>query len=317
MLTLGIPKGSLQESTLALFAKAGFGFYGSERSLWLSSNDPEMNPVLLRPQEIPRYVADGTLDCGLAGLDWITETGCGDHVRLLADLCYSKRSFQPVRWVLAVGKDSPFKSVDDLKSVGEPAAKGFSGHGDWFAPEEDRQTRRPLRIATELVKVTEAWLAERGIVAEVDFSWGATEAKVPQFADAIVECTETGASLRANGLEILDTIFESTTQFFANKKTYRDNPWKRTKLDGIALLLKSCLAADAKVSIHVQAPLASVEAIKTVIPADATVSVWEGHNGESMIEIVVDKNASRELLPSLAREGARRISVVSLGMLYE
>lgn len=302
---------------MALFAKAGFNFYGSERSLWLSANDPELNPVLLRPQEIPRYVADGTLDCGLAGLDWITETGCADQVRLLADLCYSKRSFRPVRWVLAVAKDSPHRTVDDLKNAAGEPARGFSGHGDWFVPEDDQTDKRPLRIATELIKVTEDWLAERGIVAEVDFSWGATEAKVPQFADAIVECTETGSSLRANGLEIIETVFESTTQFFANKRTYKNDEWKRTKLDGIALLLKSCLAADAKVSIHIQAPKGSLEAVRNVIPTDANISVWEGQNGENMIEIVVDKGASRDLVPALAREGAQRISVVSLGMLYE
>src|SRR5262245_60127667 len=171
-ITLGIPKGSLEESTLALFSRAGFSFYGSNRSLWLSSNDPEIKPVLLRPQEIPLFVACGSLDCGLSGLDWITETKCSDRVRLLADLCYSKRSFRPVRWVLAVAQDSRYKTVQDLKSAGNT----------------------PIKVSTELKSTTENWLAERGESGEGDLSWGGTEAKVPVFADANVDCTETGQS---------------------------------------------------------------------------------------------------------------------------
>ena len=222
VLTIGVPKGSLQEATLSLFKAAGLSFYGSERSLWLSSNDVEVKPVLLRPQEIPLYVAKGDLDCGLSGLDWITERGCLDSLRLLADLQYSKQSFRPVRWVLAVPQDSPWQKLDDLQNL-----------------------QKPLRVSTELKGVSESWFAERGIFAEVDFSWGATEAKAPYFADAIVECTETGSSLRANRLRILETVFQSTTQFFSNKQVYQNVSWKRTKLDSIALLLKSCLAADS------------------------------------------------------------------------
>lgn len=294
-LTIGIPKGSLQESTLSLFSRAGFSFYGSERSLWLGANDPEIRPVLLRAQEIPLYVANGSLDCGLAGRDWIAETRCLDAVRVLADLCYSKRTFRPVRWVLAVANDSVYTSVEDFKNLGNV----------------------PKRVSTELKQITENWLAERGIIAEVDFSWGATEAKVPTFADAIVECTETGTSLQANGLRILDTVFESTTQFFANKKVYKTDEWKRNKLEGMALLLRSCLAADVKVTVHVEAPASCQEALKAAIPPQASFSVWQGEESSILIDIIIDKTDARDLVPLLARHGARRVTVAGLGMLYD
>ncbi|MBU1487975.1 ATP phosphoribosyltransferase [bacterium] len=293
-LTIGIPKGSLEESTLSLFAKAGFRFYGSDRSFWLTSNDPELKPVLLRPQEIPLYVANGELDCGLAGWDWIIENSCDEQIRMLADLCYSKRSFRPVRWVLAVSNESSFRDVNELKTI-DP----------------------PIRISTELKMVTESWLSERGIIADVSFSWGATEAKVPVFADAIVECTETGVSLLANGLRILDTVLYSTTRFFANKKVYKSSDWKRGKLDGIALLLKSCLVAETKTSLHAQVPNSEIEIVKALIPSEANFSVWEGQEEVMLLEIIIDKDKSRELVPVLARNGARKISLTSLGMLYE
>ncbi len=291
-LTIGIPKGSLQESTLGLFSRAGFSFQGSERSLWLSSNDPEIKPVLLRPQEIPIYVARGELDCGLSGLDWITERKCNDRVHILADLCYSKRSFRPVRWVLAVAENSPYKTVEDLK-------------------------QNHLRISTELEEVTKEWLSERGMIDyEVNFSWGATEAKIPIFADAIVECTETGESLLENGLRILDTVFVSTTQFLANKDTYRHNDEKRSKMEGIAILLKSCLLAETKVGIQVQASSECSETLISLIPDDASFSVLQGQNGDVLIEIISEKDASRGLIPVLARSGAKRISVAPIGLLY-
>ncbi len=293
-LTIGIPKGSLEESTISLFAKAGFRFYGSERLLWLTSNDPELRPVLLRPQEIPLYVANGRLDCGLAGWDWIVENECAEHVRLLANLCYSKRSFRPVRWVLAVADDSGVHKVSDLKNL------------DY-----------PVRISTELCKVTENWLSERGIIADVRFSWGATEAKVPHFADAIVDCTETGSSLRANGLRIVETLLESTTQFFANKDIYKNDDWKRWKLDGIALLLNSCLAAERKVSLHMQVHESDAEIVKALIPSDANFSVWDGQDHIKLLEIIIDKEQSRDIIPVLVRNGAKKISIASLGMLYE
>lgn len=294
VITIGLPKGSLEESTLALFTRAGFAFHGSERSLWLSSNSPELRPVLIRAQEIPSYVANGSLDCGLSGWDWIKEKACEDQIRVLADLCYSKRTFRPVRWVLAVAKDSPYNSAEDLKKV-----------------------KSKPRISTELVKLTEDWLAEKGINAEVEFSWGATEAKVPFFADAIVEASETGASLMANGLRIIGTVFESTTKFFANKEVLKRDEWKESKLEDIALLLKSCLAADTKVTIHVEVPRDKAQVVQALIPTDASFSVWEGRAGDLLINIIVEKSLSRDMIPLLARNGANRITVSGLGMLYE
>jgi ATP phosphoribosyltransferase len=292
-LVIGIPKGSLEESTLGLFAQAGFRFYGSERSLWLTSNDREIEPVLLRPQEIPLYVADGSLDCGLAGWDWVLENGCEDRLRMLADLCYSKRTFRPVRWVLAVAQDSPFKTIEDLRA----------------APP-------PIRITTELQRFTESWLSERGIEATVSFSWGATEAKVPLLADALVECTETGSSLRANGLRIVTTLLESTTRFFANKEVHNTSDWKRAKLDGIALLLKSCLAAETKVVVHARVPRSEIEVVEALIPREADFSVWEGRRDVMLLEIVMEKEAARDLVPLLARHGALKVSLSPMSMFH-
>jgi ATP phosphoribosyltransferase len=338
VLKIGIPKGSLQESTLALFSAAGFSFRGSERSLRLSSNDPEIEPVLLRPQEIPVFVSRGNLDCGLAGLDWILETRSGwfkdgqfmGPLHLLADLQYSKQSFRPVKWVLAVPDDSPCRKTDDLKTL-----------------------RAPVRVSTELKWITENWLSKKGIIAEVDFSWGATEAKAGDFANAIVECTETGASLRANRLRILDDVLVSTTQFFAYKPiciqpkesdrpkatskeeeqskefkeqveefqkqvdAYKQSDWKRTKLAGIALLLKSCLAADAKVNVRVLAPLLKAEVIEALIPSSVSYSVWNGKKDEVLFDLIMDKASVRELVPVFARNGATKITGAKLDMFYE
>ncbi len=294
-LTLGIPKGSLQESTLALFARAGLSFYGSERSLWLESNAPEMQAVLLKPQEIPLYVEKGNLDCGLSGIDWIEETAKGQNkVRILADLCYSKQSSHPVRWVLAVAESSRWKTMEDLKN-----------------------NNPPVRVSTELKFITEKWLAERGIVAEVDLSYGATEAKPPIFADAIVDCTETGASLQANRLRILDTVFESTVRFFANKDVYQSNSWKQVKLDAIALLLRSCLKAHTKVNIRVQTPRSEAEVLQALIPTHASFTLWNSHNDDILLEIILEKGKTRELVPVLARNGAYSILVAPMDMLYE
>lgn len=330
VLKIGIPKGSLQESTLALFSAAGFSFRGSERSLRLSSNDPEIEPVLLRPQEIPLYVSRGDLDCGLAGRDWMVETQCKNKLYTLANLQYSKQSFRPVKWVLAVSEDSPYLKTDDLKTLG-----------------------RPVKVSTELKWITANWLSDRGIIAEVDFSWGATEAKAGEFADAIVECTETGASLRANRLRILDTVLESTTQFFAYNpiyvepkveihkdlppveaealrkeqegseefirkvEVYKKSDWKRSKLEGIALLLKSCLAADAKVSLRVRAPLLKAEVLEALIPSSVSYSIWNGRKDEVLFELIMDKASVRQLVPILARNGATKITGAKLDLFYE
>jgi ATP phosphoribosyltransferase len=294
---IGIPKGSLEESTLALFARAGYSFHGSERSLWLSSNDVQLKPVLLRPQEIPFYVSDGSLDCGLSGFDWISES-VENHENgvteedfvMLADLCYSKRTFRNIRWVLAVKKDGPFQHVRDLSGK---------------------------RISTELVSITERWLAEKGVNAKVSFSWGATEAKVGEFADAIVEATETGASLAANGLKILETVFTSSTRFFTNRTVYRQNDWRRAKLDGIALLLKSCLQADTKESLRVFGGPAELPSLIELIPADVKFIVTPSADGGGTIDLVISKVEARDLIPRLAGKGASRITTSPVGILYE
>jgi ATP phosphoribosyltransferase len=297
-LTIGIPKGSLQEQTLHLFSRAGFRFSSSSgRSLWLGSNDPEIQPVLLKPQEIPQFVRDGTLDCGLSGLDWITEMQCGDDIRTLADLCYSKKSFRPVRWVLAVPNDSKYETAADLEGK---------------------------RIATELKRVTGDWLAKQRVTAEVEFSWGATEAKVPHFADAIVECAETGASLIENGLRIIETVFESTTQFFANKKCYKENERKRKKLDDISLLLKSCLSADGMINIRAHfgnnkpiGDLLATELYK-IAPEGSLFSLTSYFKGRpTQIDLLVGKERVREVVPMLIAYGATTLSTHEIGLLYD
>ena len=293
-LLIGIPKGSLEGSTISLFKKAGYRFYGSDRSLWLSSNDPELKPVLLRPQEIPLYVAKGSLDCGLAGWDWIIENNCNGEIQMLSDLCYSKRSFQPVKWVLAVAEHSPFQKVRDFRGL-----------------------KPPVRISTELKFITENWLSERGIIADVRFSWGATEAKVPVFADAIVECTETGTSLQANGLRVIEVVIESTTRFFANKETFKKHQWKRDKLSEISLLLESCLIAETKLSLHAHILKSKLEIVKSLIPSTAQFMFWEGQDNLMYFEIIDIKDKIRKLVPTLARNGVQNISCSSLEILKE
>src|SRR3954469_22404569 len=221
-LKLGIPKGSLQEATVQLFARAGFNVYASTRSYFPTIDDPEIECMLIRAQEMARYVGDGVLDAGLTGLDWVAEhaaSGGGGTIVPLADLIYAKQSFGKVRWVLAVPEDSAFQSPRDLDGC---------------------------TIATELVRVTKAYFDSLGVRVNVEFSWGATGVKPPVLADAIVEATETGSTLRANRLRIVDTIMESNTQLIANKTALGDR-WKKTKLENIALLLKAAIEAQGRV----------------------------------------------------------------------
>src|SRR5213593_4790596 len=213
-LRLGLPAGSLQEATGELFRKAGYKITFASRSYYPTIDDPEIQCTLIRAQEMPRYVQDGSLDCGLTGHDWIVENDA--KVVELAELVFSKVSRRPVRWVLAVPNDSPIQSPADLQGK---------------------------RIATEVVNITRKWLASHGVTANVEFSWGATEVKPPKLADAIVEVTETGSSLRANNLRIVDDILQSTTRFIANKSAIKDS-WKKSKIDNIALMLQGCLAAE-------------------------------------------------------------------------
>ncbi len=293
-LLIGIPKGSLEESTVALFSRAGIRLWGSDRSLWLSSNDLDLRPVLLRPQEIPQYVAKGDLDCGLAGWDWILENNCNSEIRLLTDLCYSKRSFRPVRWVLAVPERSDIKTISDLQQISPP-----------------------VRISTELRSVTEDWLSNNGVIADVMFSWGATEAKAPVFADAIVECTETGSSLRANNLRIVDTILESTTRFFANKAVYNADEWKRGKVDALSLLLASCLKAEGRDSLRFTTDKETAPVLKNLIPSHIQMTLFNTGNGECAFDVIADRSLLKDIVPTLIRNGARKITVSPLEMMYE
>lgn len=282
-LVIGLPKGSLQESTYALFKKAGFEIKGGSRSYFPTIDDDEIELRLLRPQEMSRYVERGMLDAGIAGLDWIEANG--SDVVDLCSLVYSKQSKRPVRWVLAVPNGSSIQSVKDLEGK---------------------------RIATEGVGIVERWLERNGVKAEVEFSWGATEVKVPEFVDAIVDITETGSSLRANNLRIVDTLMESYTKFFCAKETWADE-WKRAKLEKIALLLKAALDAADKVLLKLNVGEANLEAVKALLPAlhAPTVSPL-AETGWYAIETVVDESVVREIIPALKENGAEGIIEISL-----
>ncbi|MEK6727976.1 MAG: ATP phosphoribosyltransferase [Candidatus Omnitrophota bacterium] len=280
VLKLGLPKGSLQESTFKIFRKAGFNVsLSSERSYFPSIDDREIEPVLLRAQEMSRYVQDGALDCGITGNDWILENK-SDVVRV-TDLAYAKQGLNKVRWVLAVPQDSGMKSVKDLEGK---------------------------RIATELVNVTREYFKENKVKVEVEFSWGATEVKVSAgLVDAIVELTETGRSLMANKLAEIATIAESTTQFIANKQAFR-NSWKKSKMEQIALLLKGAISAEEKVGLKMNVRKNDLKKVAAILPAlkKPTVSSLS-EDGWYAIETVIDEKIVRVLIPQLKNAGAQGI----------
>lgn len=278
VLTIGIPSGSLFDATIDLFAKAGFAISGSRRSYRPSVDDPELNIRLLRAQEISRYVEQGFLDCGITGQDWIAENE--SKVEELAELTYSKVSAQRTRWVLVVPEDSPVRSVEDL------AGK---------------------RIATEAVGLTRRFFESRGITAEVEFSWGATEVKVPDLVDAIVDITETGSSLRANKLRIVETLMESSPAFIANTTAARD-PWKREKMDTLVLLLKGALAARGLVGLKMNLPSNELKNLLEALPAlrNPTVSPLAQENWVA-VETVIEEKTVREIIPRLKSLGAEGI----------
>ena len=280
---LGLPKGSLQESTFALMKKAGWNFKVGSRSYMPTVNDPAIAARLIRPQEIARYVELGLLDAGLTGYDWIYENGA-DIVEV-AELCYSKATSNPVRWVVAVPNDSSIQSVKDLQGK---------------------------RIATEAVGLTTRYLAAHGVTAEVEFSWGATEVKAPELVDAIVELTETGSSLRANQLRIIDTVLTSTTRLIANKAAWADAS-KRAKIEQLALLLSGALNAENKVLLKMNAKAADVAAVSRVVPAlhSPTVNTLSDP-GWVAIETVVDESIVREIIPQLKAAGASGIIELAL-----
>ena len=281
-LRLGLPKGSLQESTIELFSRAGFNIYASPRSYFPAIDDPEIECTLIRAQEMARYVADEAVDAGLTGQDWIAEhlAATGDRVTPIADLVYSKQSFRKVRWVLAVPEDSRFRTVADLEGG---------------------------TVATELVRVTEAYFAERNMNVNVEFSWGATEVKPPQLADAIVEATETGSTLRANHLRIIDTVMTSNPQLIANESALADE-WKRGKLDNIALLLKAGIEAQDRVGLMLNARRGELDAVLALLPAlqRPTVAPLSDSDWVS-ISTVLEEREVRELIPKLKAAGGHGI----------
>ncbi len=277
-LKLGLPKGSLQESTIKLFDKAGYRIQVSSRSYYPTIDDQHIDCILVRAQEMARYVDHGIFDVGLTGKDWILEQNA--DVIEVAELRYAKGGLNPVRWVVAVPEDSPIKTVKDLKGK---------------------------RVATELVGYTKRYLKVQGVNAEVEFSWGATEVKPPRLADAIVELTETGSSLRANKLRIVEVMLESTTRLIANKKAWRD-PWKRKKIENMAMLLQGALAAEEKVGLKMNAPKESLKEICNLLPSMHAPTI--SHQTDPAwvsLEVILDEKTSRELIPRLKRRGASGI----------
>ena len=278
VLKLGIPKGSLEEATVNLFAKAGYQIKISSRSYFPSIDDDEIECMLIRAQEIARYVADGVLDAGLTGKDWVQENRV--EVEEIADLVYSKASSRPVRWVLAVPNDSPIKSVKDLQGK---------------------------RIATEVVSMTEDYLKKHGVTASVEFSWGATEVKPPKLADAIVEVTETGNSLRANNLRIVETLMESNTKFIMNKDSFKDE-WKKNKVDRLVLMLKGAMAANQKVGMLMNVPKKSLDAVIKILPPEVkpTLANLTDENWVDLT-VILEEKLVREIVPDLKSAGAEDI----------
>jgi len=278
LLKLGIPKGSLENATIDLFRRAGYNVTTSSRSYFPAIDDPEIECLLIRAQEMARYVENGVLDAGITGFDWVQENGATVHT--VCDLVYAKQSFGKVRWVLAVPENSPVQSVKDLEGK---------------------------VIATELVATTKRYLAERGVQAKVEFSWGATEVKPPELADAIVEVTETGSSLRANKLRIVETVLESNTQLIANVQSWED-PEKRRKIEDIALLLQGAIAALSKVGLMLNVRKSDLPAVLSVLPAlrKPTISALSDEEWLA-VNTVVDESTVRVIIPRLKEAGAEGI----------
>ena len=281
-LRLGIPKGSLQESTVQLFARAGFNIYVSSRSYFPTIDDPEIECTLIRAQEMARYVADEAVDAGLTGIDWIEEhrAATGEEVVSVTDLVYSKQSFRKVRWVLAVPEDSRYRSPRDLEGA---------------------------RISTELVRVTEQYFARLGVNVSVEFSWGATEVKPPDLADAIVEATETGSTLRANHLRIIGTVLESNPQLIANRQALDDEK-KRTKIENVALLLRAAMEAQGRVGLMLNVLRTDLDAVLGLLPALQRPTVSPLSDADWVaVSTVLEERDVRELMPRLRAAGAHGI----------
>jgi len=277
-LKLGIPKGSLQDATIALFGRAGWNIYANGRSYFPTIDDDEIECMLIRAQEMARYVEHGVLDAGLTGIDWVVESGL--DVVSATSLTYAKQSNRKVRWVLAVPEDSNYQRAEDLAG---------------------------LTIATELVEVTKRYFAEKNVPVKVEFSWGATEVKPPTLADAIVEVTETGSSLKANRLRIIDTVMESETRLIANKNAYSE-PWKREKIDTLALMLNAAIAAQGHVGLMLNVEQANLEAVVSVLPAlnSPTISTLSDA-GWVAVNTILQEDLVRKVIPRLKAAGATGI----------
>jgi ATP phosphoribosyltransferase len=277
-LRLGIPKGSLQDATIALFERAGWRIFANGRSYFPSIDDPEIECMLIRAQEMARYVEKGVLDAGLTGIDWVIESAL--DVKSVASLIYSKQSRQKVRWVLAVPEDSPYQKAEDLSGK---------------------------TIATELVEVSKRYFAEKKIPVKVEFSWGATEVKPPTLADAIVEVTETGRSLRANRLRIIDTVMESETHLIANRASYAD-AWKKHKIDSIALMLNAAISAQGQVGLMLNAKKVDLSNILSILPALNSPTVSDLSDSEWVaLNTILEEGVVREVVPKLKAAGATGI----------
>jgi len=277
-LKLGIPKGSLEHATIELFKRAGFSITTSTRSYFPAIDDPDIECMLIRAQEMARYIEDGVLDAGLTGYDWVVENDA--HVVTVADLIYAKQSFGKVRWVLAVPEASSVRSVKDLEGK---------------------------IIATELVGATKKYLSQNGVKAKVEFSWGATEVKPPVLADAIVEVTETGSSLRANKLRIVETVMESNTQLIANVESWED-PWKRRKLEDIRMLLEGAIAALGKVGLMLNVHKDNLASVLNTLPALKNPTVSPLSDGEWLaMNTILDESTVRTIIPRLKEAGAQGI----------
>ncbi|MGD0015977.1 MAG: ATP phosphoribosyltransferase [Verrucomicrobiia bacterium] len=277
-LRFGLPKGSLQESTFALMAKAGWKVITGSRSYVPRSDDAELELRLIRAQEISRYVEHGYLDAGITGADWVAEND--SDVKAICELAYSKQSTSPARWVLAVPNDSPIKSVKDLQGK---------------------------RVATELVGMTKRWLKKHGVTAEVEFSWGATEVKAPELVDAIVELTETGSSLKANNLRIVDTLVTSFPQLIANKAAWTDQ-WKRKKIETLALMLRGALVAGEKVGLKMNVQRKKLDSLLRKLPSLRNPTISQlSQEGWVAVETIIDERIVREIIPALKDAGAEGI----------
>ena len=283
ILKLGIPKGSLEEATVNLFAKAGYNIKIKSRSYFPSIDDNEIECMLIRAQEIARYVQNGVLDAGLTGKDWIQENRA--DVVEIADLVYSKTSSRPVRWVLAVPNESPIQSVKDLQGK---------------------------RIATEAVNMTVDYLKKHGVKADVEFSWGATEVKPPKLVDAIVEITETGSSLRANNLRIIETLMESNTKFVMNKEAY-NNPWKKQKVEKLVLMLQSAMAANGQVGLMMNVPKNKLDEVMKILPEGKKPTIAELTDSNWMdLTVILEERLVREIAPDLKAIGVEDIVEYSI-----